>query len=443
MSDIRPFAIRAHTEQQFEMARDILDDKGYSLEYACEEWDPKNPWLYNYYDHISCDIIESEEQGVREHYIEYPSLFVIDMNKYSRDAIETLIHLMEEGVEFVKYPDGEAYYFTTDYYNAHDNDRIQIHHLAHAKYYITEKKRVKTVKITDVPSHILAAAAQIYPYLRLDLEEAEVPVPTKYEAFKTGSVTFPFCYIPVAKTMDERNNSTNTVQKTTENTMKPANSMFGNLRFGQIDNIPGLVVTPFGIGAQNGNGTFAYDKTNEKIIDVGDFVIEGFPIIGMPVVAPEVGDVLLLNDKPVYVAENGKTLIVVDFASQERITKVPTTNILGFNLYTKLFSMGEFMMNSVIGGEQPANGVPMLGGMNPMMLMFMMGGSDKSGGGLLGGGGKNNMMEMMMMMSMFGGGQNPFQAMLGNATPAAPKKTVARKAAPKKAATRKTAASRK
>lgn len=202
---------------------------------------------------------------------------------------------------------------------------------------------------------------------------------------------------------------------------KKSMNMFKGFEFGKVDGNK-VRMSMYGLAVRNQAGTWvSYDVNTGNVIDVDPFNMDGSQFMyKMPVALSQVnkGDMIIHNCKPVYVTgkdESGK-LVVIDIFDGEEKMILPTKNMFGFNVATKVvslmdmagmskpdaenpfgnmwmlalmgdgkdFDMKDFMMLNMMNGNAGAQ-------MNPMMMLMLMG--DK--------GQDNDLMMAMAMSGMF------------------------------------------
>lgn len=179
-----------------------------------------------------------------------------------------------------------------------------------------------------------------------------------------------------------------------DNLEKTFNGMLGKVA-------PGMcrITMNGGIAVKCSNGYKTYNVKKETLTNVTNFCFnigdEMFFVI--PTNKVEVGDIILVKDKPKCVIEaTKKTIKVIDYETSEIREVVPERHVFmgSTYFYGKVVSM---FGNLFKGGKG-------LGNVMKMMMFSQMMGGDKSGMGGLG--------QMMAMSMMMGGGMsNPFEGM--------------------------------
>lgn len=179
-------------------------------------------------------------------------------------------------------------------------------------------------------------------------------------------------------------------------------NVFKNVKFGKADGVNMSIYGPAFPSEKDGKSYISYH--DEKWVDVTGLLLDMNFCYMMPVAKDNVSleDYILHNDSWVRVIDldDAGRLIVEKLESQEVVTILPTTNVFGFDFYTKLFTP-----NDIFGGTNCGASAENPFGMLPMMMMMMQ---DK------GSRGNDSMMEMFMMASMMGGNAsfNPMMLML-------------------------------
>ena len=171
-----------------------------------------------------------------------------------------------------------------------------------------------------------------------------------------------------------------------------------NFNFGPCTN-DNIRMSMYGLAVQNTNGEWV-SYNNGDIVNVDIFNFDGRKFMfKMPCTFKDikVGDILIHNKKPMFVediADVEGTVIVVDPMAGERKEIIPTKNMFGFNVYTKVVSMFDAFACAPTADQPFGNMLPFLmmednKDMDPMMLMMMMNGGKMD---------MNNPMLMYMMM---------------------------------------------
>lgn len=190
----------------------------------------------------------------------------------------------------------------------------------------------------------------------------------------------------------------------TNNVAAPARKMPAmNIDFGPMSsNI--IAMSPYGLAVRNHDGSWlTYNAASGQTVDVTGFTFEFENMIyKMPAAVTSIapGDMILHQNRPMFVTEVGKHIEAVDILDSEAKTIIPVTNMFGFNFVTKIVSF----IN--LGNAQPSADQP-FGNLMPMMMAQMVfnGDSEMDFG-------------KMMMLSMMMGGANPFANMFNFGTAA-------------------------
>ena len=140
----------------------------------------------------------------------------------------------------------------------------------------------------------------------------------------------------------------------------------------------------YGIAIKNKAGEWvSYNATSGEIINVDIFNIDNMTkfIYKMPVAsnAVEVGDVIIHNGYPMFVqaiGEEFKSFDVVDVYAGESKTVIPTKNMFGFDVMTKVVSLFDATAMAPTADQPFGNMLPFLmmgdGKVDPMAMMLMM-----------------------------------------------------------------------
>ena len=193
------------------------------------------------------------------------------------------------------------------------------------------------------------------------------------------------------------------------------NKMKGfNFNFGPCTN-DNIRMSMYGLAVQNTAGEWvSYNDGNIVNVDIFNFDGRKF-MFKMPCTFKDIkaGDILIHNKKPMFVEDimdvEG-TVIVVDPMAGERKEIIPTKNMFGFNVYTKVVSLFDAFACAPTADQPFGNMLPFLmmednKDMDPMMLMLMM------------NGGKMDMNNPMLMYMMMKGGNSdmlPLMFMMNN-----------------------------
>ena len=187
-----------------------------------------------------------------------------------------------------------------------------------------------------------------------------------------------------------------------------------NFNFGPCTN-DNIRMSMYGLAVQNTAGEWvSYNDGNIVNVDIFNFDGRKF-MFKMPCTFKDIkaGDILIHNKKPMFVEDimdvEG-TVIVVDPVAGERKEIIPTKNMFGFNVYTKVVSLFDAFACAPTADQPFGNMLPFLmmednKDMDPMMLMLMM------------NGGKMDMNNPMMMYMLMKGGNSdmlPLMFMMNN-----------------------------
>lgn len=190
-----------------------------------------------------------------------------------------------------------------------------------------------------------------------------------------------------------------------------------NFNFGPCTNNDNIHLSPYGIAVKNSAGTWvSYNTKDASIIDVDIFNFNASKyLFKMPVALKDikVGDVLIHNNKPVFVLNTEKGIYVVDPTAGEKKEILLTKNMFGFDFATKVISLFSAFDTAPTTDSPFGNMLPFLmmgeggsedidpfvmymmmqqtgGSMNnPMMLYFLMNRNNDS----------SNLLPLMFMMN--------------------------------------------
>lgn len=176
-----------------------------------------------------------------------------------------------------------------------------------------------------------------------------------------------------------------------------------NFDFGPMST-DAVAISPYGLAVRKPatDTWLTYNVATNQTVDVTGFTFdfEGM-IYKMPAAVSSIapGDMVLHQNRPMYVVDTANGIQVVDILGSETKTIIPVTNMFGFNFVTKIVSF----IN--LGNTAPSPDQP-FGNLMPMMMMssMMNGNSDMDFG-------------KMMMFSMMMGNGNPFANMFNIAEP--------------------------
>ena len=194
----------------------------------------------------------------------------------------------------------------------------------------------------------------------------------------------------ITKDYDIINSKINTIEERvrnmeTKNTVE--NGLMTNLmkdvKFGKAPKVRMSMYGPAFLGSDN--EWLSWDKKNEEWVDVTGLTFdEGFAYM-MPVAKDdvEVGDFILHNKMWVRVLDitEDLCLVIEKPFEKEKATMLPTTNMFGFDFYTKLVYFGIDSLTATADKKNPfGNLIPFLmlkenGGNDILPLMMMMNGT--------------------------------------------------------------------
>ena len=185
-------------------------------------------------------------------------------------------------------------------------------------------------------------------------------------------------------TQDELNKIKKTFEDYINENKKENEKMKGfNFDFGPC-NSSSVHMSMYGIAIKNKAGEWvSYNATSGEIINVDIFNIDNMTkfIYKMPVAsnAVEVGDVIIHNGYPMFVqaiGEEFKSFDVVDVYAGESKTVIPTKNMFGFDVMTKVVSLFDATAMAPTADQPFGNMLPFLmmgdGKVDPMAMMLMM-----------------------------------------------------------------------
>lgn len=196
------------------------------------------------------------------------------------------------------------------------------------------------------------------------------------------------------------NERTNTKSKEKENCTM-FESIKNSIKFGVAKDVRMSIYGPAFQGAHEGSPSW-YAYNNNTLVDVTDMVFDSMKLFYMMPVAQntiKVGDFIWHGSqwvKVINILSNGR-VEAESIWLREVVTILPTTNIFGFNFYTKLVPLIEnFSTNCAATTANPFGMLPMLMAMSDnksddaseMLLMSMM----------MNGGQTNNGFNPMMLM---------------------------------------------
>lgn len=212
-------------------------------------------------------------------------------------------------------------------------------------------------------------------------EEAMNKIISDFEAMKEG----------LYKPIEDKDN-----KKENEN-MKGFNFDFGTCENNNVR------LSMYGMAIKNTAGEWvSYNPVASEIINVDIFNMEdgGKYLFKMPVGIKDVavGDIIVHNKVPMFVTniiDGGKAFDVIDAREGECKKVIPTKNMFGFDVMTKIVSLFDAFMGSPTADQPFGNMLPFLmmgdGKVDPMMAFMLM--NQQNGTNMM-----NNPMMMYFMM---------------------------------------------
>jgi hypothetical protein len=175
-----------------------------------------------------------------------------------------------------------------------------------------------------------------------------------------------------------------------------------NFDFGTCEN-NNVRLSMYGMAIKNTAGEWvSYNPVASEIINVDIFNMEdgGKYLFKMPVGIKDVavGDIIVHNKVPMFVTniiDGGKAFDVIDAREGECKKVIPTKNMFGFDVMTKIVSLFDAFMGSPTADQPFGNMLPFLmmgdGKVDPMMAFMLM--NQQNGTNMM-----NNPMMMYFMM---------------------------------------------
>lgn len=169
------------------------------------------------------------------------------------------------------------------------------------------------------------------------------------------------------KTADDMFNS-----KEKEKESKMDFSKMLNIDFGKVPHTAELKPSIYGVAVLGFDNRYrAYDKINDKVMDVTGMTFDTDMLFKIPVAVSQVrvGDVIINASNYVTVTNvhPDGTFTVVDPKASEQKIAIPAKNMFGFDFVTKIMYPFESMV-------QPSDDNPF--GLNPMTMMMLSDGAD-------------------------------------------------------------------
>lgn len=193
--------------------------------------------------------------------------------------------------------------------------------------------------------------------------------------------------------------------KPMENDEKENKNMKGfNFDFGTCEN-NNVRLSMYGLAIKNGAGEWvSYNPKSHEIINVDIFNMEngGKYLFKMPVGIKQIkeGDIVVHNKVPMFVTNinpDGKSFEVVDAREGECKTIIPTKNMFGFDVITKVVSLFGAFMDAPTADQPFGNMLPFLmmndKEVDPMVAFMLM---NQQNGGNMDFMGNPMMMYMLM-----------------------------------------------
>lgn len=145
-----------------------------------------------------------------------------------------------------------------------------------------------------------------------------------------------------------------------------------NIDFGKVPHTAELKPSIYGVAVLGFDNRYrAYDKINDKVMDVTGMTFDTDMLFKIPVAVSQVrvGDVIINASNYVTVTNvhPDGTFTVVDPKASEQKIAIPAKNMFGFDFVTKIMYPFENMV-------QPSNDNPF--GLNPMTMMILSDGAD-------------------------------------------------------------------
>ena len=145
-----------------------------------------------------------------------------------------------------------------------------------------------------------------------------------------------------------------------------------NIDFGKVPHTAELKPSIYGVAVLGFDNRYrAYDKVNDKVMDVTGMTFDTDMLFKIPVAVSQVrvGDVIINASNYVTVTNvhPDGTFTVVDPKASEQKIAIPAKNMFGFDFVTKIMYPFENMV-------QPSDDTPF--GLNPMTMMMLSDGAD-------------------------------------------------------------------
>lgn len=185
------------------------------------------------------------------------------------------------------------------------------------------------------------------------------------------SETFNGLFNKVMDTADKKvADAFNTKEKEKESKMDFSKML--NIDFGKVPHTAELKPSIYGVAVLGFDNRYrAYDKVNDKVMDVTGMTFDTDMLFKIPVAVSQVrvGDVIINASNYVTVTNvhPDGTFTVVDPKASEQKIAIPAKNMFGFDFVTKIMYPFENMV-------QPSDDNPF--GLNPMTMMMLSDGAD-------------------------------------------------------------------
>lgn len=172
-----------------------------------------------------------------------------------------------------------------------------------------------------------------------------------------------------------------------------------NIDFGKVPHTAELKPSIYGVAVLGFDNRYrAYDKVNDKVMDVTGMTFDTDMLFKIPVAVSQVrvGDVIINASNYVTVTNvhPDDTFTVVDPKASEQKIAIPAKNMFGFDFVTKIMYPFENMV-------QPSDDNPF--GLNPMTMMMLSDGADMDVSTILAlsmMNGNNGMMDQNMLIPL-------------------------------------------
>lgn len=212
----------------------------------------------------------------------------------------------------------------------------------------------------------------------IDTTKQPLKVTAKTDGTITGSISIGSDWVHkmIADLKDQVNKEVadafNEKEKEKEKESKMDFSKMLNIDFGKVSHTAELKPSIYGVAVLGFDNRYrAYDKINDKVMDVTGMTFDTDMLFKIPVAVSQVrvGDVIINASNYVTVTNvhPDGTFTVVDPKASEQKIAIPAKNMFGFDFVTKIMYPFENMV-------QPSNDNPF--GLNPMTMMMLSDGAD-------------------------------------------------------------------